>query len=79
MGPGEVLGWSWFLEPFKWHFDARAREMTRAVAIDAGRLRQLCENDLSLGFKFTKRFAQLMLERLNATRYRLIERSGNAR
>lgn len=75
LGEGEVLGWSWFIEPFKWHFDARAKEMTRAIAFDAKALKQLCEKDMALGFEFTKRFSKLMLQRLNATRFRLIELS----
>lgn len=75
LGEGEVLGWSWFIEPFKWHFDARAIAMTRAIAFDAASLKKLCENDLALGFELTKRFSKLMLERLNATRYRLLELS----
>lgn len=79
IGPGEVLGWSWFLEPYQWHFDARAREMTRAVAIDAQQLRALCQADPVLGFEFAKRFARLMLERLNATRFRLLELSRQGR
>ncbi|MCA9740528.1 MAG: cyclic nucleotide-binding domain-containing protein [Deferribacteres bacterium] len=73
LGEGDVLGWSWFIEPFKWHFDARAKEMTRAIAFDANELKQLCESDMALGFEFTKRFSKLMLQRLNATRFRLVE------
>ena len=73
LGEGEVLGWSWFIEPFRWHFDARAKQMTRAIAFDASALKQLCEQDLALGFEFTKRFSKLMLQRLNATRLRLVE------
>jgi CRP/FNR family cyclic AMP-dependent transcriptional regulator len=29
---GEVLGWSWLLPPYLWHFDARAVERTEAVS-----------------------------------------------
>ena len=72
---GDVLGWSWFIEPYKWHFDARAREMTRAISFNAKQLRKLCTEDPVLGFEFTRRFSKLMLERLNATRYRLAELS----
>ena len=75
LAEGEVLGWSWFIEPFKWHFDARTKEMTRAISFDAKALKRLCEEDLALGFEFTRRFSKLMLERLNATRYRLVELS----
>ncbi|MCK4302256.1 MAG: cyclic nucleotide-binding domain-containing protein, partial [candidate division Zixibacteria bacterium] len=28
---GEILGWSWLVPPYRWHFDARAVELTRAI------------------------------------------------
>ena len=36
---GEVLGWSWLFPPFRWHFDARALEPVRALALDGACLR----------------------------------------
>src|SRR5262245_52134204 len=32
---GDVLGWSWLFPPYRWHFDGRALEMTRAISFDA--------------------------------------------
>jgi CRP/FNR family transcriptional regulator, cyclic AMP receptor protein len=34
LGGGEMLGWSWLIPPYRSQFDARAVEMTRAIALD---------------------------------------------
>jgi len=76
-GEGEVLGWSWLLPPYHWHYDARATELTRAIALDGRCLRTKCENDHGLGYELLKRFASLMEERLSATRFRLLDMYAN--
>ena len=48
VGAGELLGWSWIVLPYKCHFSARARETTGAIAMDGGRLREMCHNDHEL-------------------------------
>ncbi|MGB7623000.1 MAG: cyclic nucleotide-binding domain-containing protein [Terriglobia bacterium] len=74
---GEILGWSWLLPPYQWHFDARASEPTRAIALDGKCLRAKCENDHDLGYELLKRFAQIMEQRLEATRLQLLDVYGN--
>ena len=76
-GEGDVLGWSWLLPPYHWHYDARATELTRAIALDGRCLRTKCENDHGLGYELLKRFASLMEERLSATRFRLLDMYAN--
>ncbi len=73
---GEVLGWSWLIPPYIWHFDARAAELTRAIALDGKCLRQKCEDDHDLGYELLKRFAHIMEQRLQATRLRLLDLYG---
>lgn len=70
---GDVLGWSWLVPPYLWHFDARALRTTLAVALDGERLRALCERDPALGYGFLKRIASLMEQRLQATRLQLLD------
>ncbi len=70
---GEVLGWSWLIPPYNWHFDARAVELTRAIALDGRCLRAKCEQDHHLAYELLKRFARVMEERLEATRIRLLD------
>ncbi|HVO63823.1 MAG TPA: cyclic nucleotide-binding domain-containing protein [Terriglobales bacterium] len=70
---GEILGWSWLLPPYKWKFDARAIEDTRAIALDAKCLRTKCEQNHDLGYELLKRFAQIVDRRLEATRLQLLD------
>ena len=76
LGEGEVLGWSWLFPPYQWHFDARALELTRTIALDGECLRGKCEADHSLGYELVNRFAQVLMERLHATRLQLLDVYG---
>jgi CRP/FNR family cyclic AMP-dependent transcriptional regulator len=73
---GEVIGWSWLFPPHRWQFDARALSQVRATAFDGACLRGKCEEDPALGYDLMKRFAQVMLERLQWTRLRLLDVYG---
>lgn len=75
--PGEVLGWSWFIAPYRWHFDARAIELTRAIALDGKCLRTKCEADHHLGYELLKRVAAVMEQRLQAARLQLMDLYGS--
>jgi len=72
LGEGEVLGWSWLVRPYHWHFDARAVEATRAIALNGECLRRKSEEDCCLGYELMKRFTLIMVERLQAARFQLI-------
>lgn len=73
---GEVVGWSWLFPPYRWHFDARAVAQVRATAIDGACLRGKCDDDPALGYDLMRRFAQVMIERLQWTRLRLLDVYG---
>ena len=75
---GDVLGWSWLVPPYRWHYDARAAVLTRAIALDGKCLRDKCEADHDLGYELLKRFALVMQERLQATRLQLLDIYGHA-
>ncbi len=70
---GEVLGWSWLFPPYQWHFSARVVEPTLAIALDGVCLRNKCEEDHDLGYQLVKRVAQIMMQRLQATRLQLLD------
>ncbi len=70
---GDILGFSWLFPPYRWHFDARALELTRAIAFDGKCLRTKCEEDHDLGYEFMKRFASIIMQRLQATRIQLLD------
>ena len=73
VGVGEVLGWSWLLPPYHWKFHAHAVANTRAIALDGKCLREKCEKNHDLGYEFLKRFAQIVVSRLEATRFQLLD------
>ncbi len=75
---GDILGWSWLVPPYKWRFAARAVDLTRAIALDGKCLRGKCEKDHDLGYELLKRFADIMAERLDATRIQLLDLYGTA-
>ncbi|MCB9832095.1 MAG: cyclic nucleotide-binding domain-containing protein [Planctomycetes bacterium] len=71
-----VVGWSWLFEPYRWHFDIRALELTRAVRFDGHCLRKKCDDDPVLGYDFMKRFAAVAARRLEAARLQIIDIYG---
>jgi CRP/FNR family cyclic AMP-dependent transcriptional regulator len=75
---GDVFGWSWIFPPYRWVFDTRAVELTKAVMFDGACLRTKCENDPALGFDFMKRFAQVVTKRLDVARMQLLDVYGTA-
>jgi CRP-like cAMP-binding protein len=70
--PGDVVGWSWLLPPYEWHYSARALEPTEVFALNGKALRARCEEDHDLGYEIMKRFALVIVQRLVATRARLL-------
>jgi len=76
LGEGDVLGWSWLFPPYRWHFDARTLESTRAIAFDGKCLRAKCEEDHSLGYELVKRVVHVVIQRLQATRLQLLDVYG---
>ena len=73
---GDILGWSWLFPPHRTMFDARALGVVRTVAFDAACLRGKCEQDNQLGYTLMQRFAEVMVQRLQATRLRLLDVYG---
>ena len=75
---GEIVGVSWLFPPYRWTYDARALELTRAIALDAACLRGKCEQDHELGYDLMKRFVPVVVERLHATRMQILDVYGNS-
>ena len=76
---GDVVGWSWLFPPYRWHFDARALTPVRATSFDGACLRGKCDDDPALGYDLMSRFAQVLIERLQWTRLRLLDVYGDGR
>jgi CRP-like cAMP-binding protein len=73
LGDNDVLGWSWLFPPYYWHFNARAVEPTAAIFLYGTRLREQCEQDHEFGYELMKRVCQVLIQRLQATRKKLLE------
>jgi CRP-like cAMP-binding protein len=76
---GDVLGWSWLFPPYHWHFSGRALEPVFVLALDGVCLRGKCEADHDLGYELMKRFASVIIARLQATRVQLLDLYGAPR
>ena len=70
--PPEVVGWSWLLPPYHWHFDVRALDDVHAIAVDGATLRVWMDDDPAFGYAILRPFAGVMVSRLQATRLRLL-------
>ena len=78
LGEGEIVGASWLVPPYRWTFSARAVELVRAIGIDAACLRGKCDADHHLGYEMMKRFAPILVNRLNAARLQLLDVYGRS-
>lgn len=76
LSEGDLMGWSWILPPYRWHFDGRAVELTRAVEFDGVRLRSLGEENPRFGYSLLKVIARLMLGRVQATQLQALDVYG---
>jgi CRP/FNR family transcriptional regulator, cyclic AMP receptor protein len=69
--PGDLVGWSALVEPYKMTAVATASVGTRLIAIEAARLRELCNRDPMLGYRLLGRVAKLLADRLEGARLEL--------
>lgn len=76
LGPDDVLGWSWMIEPYLWRFDARTVEATHAIQVDGEWLRNECDANPTLGYRILKRVAEVYVDRLSAARMQLLDMYG---
>ena len=77
LGEGDPLGWSWLVPPYRWKFDARAMELTRALVFDGKCLRNKCEEDYKLGYDLMRKSVAIVEQRLDATRLQLLNLYGS--
>jgi CRP-like cAMP-binding protein len=74
---GDLVGWSWLTPPYKVHLDARAVGDAHVVAFDAACLRGKADEDPVLGYELMRRFIPVIVERLQATRVRMLDVYGH--
>ena len=76
LGPGDPLGWSWLFSSHVSLLRARASQPTEVVFFYGTHLREQCMKDRALGCELYRRVAELMSQRLHATRELLREWRG---
>lgn len=64
----DVVGWSWLVPPYRWHFDVKAQSQVEAVIMDADILRKTIASDPSLASRVYPHFMQILVNRLQASR-----------
>ncbi|MCF6251378.1 MAG: cyclic nucleotide-binding domain-containing protein [Methylococcaceae bacterium] len=73
LGKDQVLGWSWLISPYQWSFQAKTEENTELLEFDGTTILARCEQDPQFGYVLLKRFAELMAERLDAARLKMMD------
>jgi CRP-like cAMP-binding protein len=76
VGPGDVVGLSWLLRPYRNHLDARAMEPVVALSFDGTCLRAKMEDDHELGYVLTRRLFEKAYQRLERVRLQRIDVYG---
>ena len=73
LGPGELFGWSSLFPRERKNARARALESTRAIALDANRLRSAWQHDHALENAIIQRTGKVMLDRIRNARKQLVD------
>ena len=73
----DLVGWSWLVPPYRTQFDVRAGGTVHVIAFDGACLRGKCDADPVLGYELLRRVSAVIVERLQATRLRLIDVYGH--
>jgi CRP-like cAMP-binding protein len=71
--PGDIVGWSAVVPPYRSTSTAIAVEPTRIVQIDAASLRALLRHDPDLAATVYPRVLEALARRLGATRHQLLD------
>ena len=71
--PGDLIGWSAVVPPFRATVDAAATEATRILAIDAAALRDLLKIDTELASELLPLILESVSDRLGASWQQLID------
>jgi len=73
LGTDRVLGWSWLISPYQWSFQAKALEDSVLLEFDGTAILARCELEPQFGYELLKKFAELMAQRLDAARQKMMD------
>lgn len=71
VNPGEPTGFSAIIEPYTYTATVRASDNSNLIQINAGNLREMCQNDLDLAYNVFSQVNKSLMERLNWVRIQL--------
>jgi CRP/FNR family cyclic AMP-dependent transcriptional regulator len=78
VAPGELVGWSWIVAPYRHRFDARAAEPTLCFELDGACLRRKCDTDPRLGYELLRRVTAVLGQQLEDLQLRLLDVYGDS-
>jgi CRP-like cAMP-binding protein len=78
VGAQGIVGYSWLFSPYRNQFDSRATSNVEAIKLDGKCLRSKAQEDHELGYQLMKRFAELMLQRMQSTRRQMLDIYGES-
>jgi CRP-like cAMP-binding protein len=73
IGPGELLGWTPWLQQGPMTATARALAISKLLALNAGQIQAYCSHNPSFGWELTRRTAEALASRLAQTRMHLLD------
>jgi CRP/FNR family cyclic AMP-dependent transcriptional regulator len=73
LGGGDVIGFSWLSPPHQWQFGAQTLQPTTAFELDGPAVQALCDLHPGLGYQLSLRMLAAAVQRLQATRIRLLD------
>ena len=76
VGAGDLIGWSALLERLRLTDTAHTLTPVKVIAFNGSKLLKLCQENPSFGFAFMKLTANVLCERLTATRWKLLDVHG---
>ncbi len=72
LGPGDFFGWSSLFPSERKMAYTRASKQAKAIAFDAGMLREICKSDHEFEYAVVRRAAESTANRIKANRQQLI-------
>ena len=78
VGAGDVAGCPALFHSARWGFDGRAVTALRTVVLNSRSLRAAIECDHELGYQLLERCTHSLVQRLNASRVKLVEAHSEA-
>jgi CRP-like cAMP-binding protein len=70
---GQLLGWSWLVPPFVWHFQGRALEPVKSTVLNGAHLLVASEQNHFLGYELMKGIRKVILDVLLVAHQRWLD------